>query len=222
MPDGYKFLHSRDLSFWTDKKTIKINTLTEFAKAPAEGGYSDPNEVLINLESLTVADTESPEGKKVVNNLQRLGAPTAVKSKNVGFWSNSIKLANRYVFCLSTDWSEAIFRRWREIENYDAAIYLPDVERFARALTLADARSAAKLGSTFSFSSATYLPIPLDARTMEFDKGFIKDEATFGWQQEMRVWWTTPVPETEGAHVVHVPDLHHYFRVKSIPTTWRL
>src|SRR5260221_6982670 len=153
-----KFLHSRDLRFWTEGRSVKINTLVAYAIDVANGGYSDPCEVTFHNGPATIEEAGSEKDRRVLENLFALGlGDIGFGTRDITFGPCRVGIPNRFVYCVSSTLDEAVFRAWHAKEGYDAVIKIPSVVQFAIAVQNAD--GGKKFGGDAYICDVTYADI---------------------------------------------------------------
>lgn len=214
---GYKFLHKKDLHYWSEKKSVKVDTLFSYAKARAAGGYSDPAEILINMATAMIKQVGSEQDRTVVENLRALGLADLHVGRNLTFSNCAVGRQNRFVFCVSDCASDELCRKWQEVEGYDTVLKIPDLAKFALALGKIDAENGNKFSGVADIQPVTYVKIPIDLRAVDFTSyKFFKDTATFGWQREIRLSWPSVLSAEELPYHLMLPELSGPFQLVRI------
>lgn len=215
---AYKFLHQKDLHFWTCEKSVRLGTLNSYSKTESRGGVADPMEIQIRGISTSINDVRCSEDQLIVENLSALGLADLKIGRFMNFNNMSVKRQNRFIFCLSERFDLRLFRRWNAVEGYDRVIKIHDVNDFSDALLAADHAGQNRLGGGVNCKLVEYVDFPIDLSIVDMRRfKFIKDRSVFAWQKEMRMSWPSILSDDETPYDLHVPDLHQHIEV--IPIT---
>lgn len=220
---AYKFLHSKDLHFWTKEKTIKIDTLFSFADMESKGGVGDPLELIVKGKTIRIENPLLPENKFAKDNLYALGLADLRAGGNITFSDYSMERVSRYAYCMSSSVSKDLFQKWQEIEGYDAIIKIKDIIFFVMAIAYQDYHNKNLLGGRAIFDWVEYVDMPIDISVVDLTQyKFLKDRKQFKWQDEMRMTWPKVLPKNEPPYFLHIPNLDELIEIVKVPKDWHL
>lgn len=216
---AYKFLHKDDLRYWVSDKTIKIDSLLSFSSQDNIGGVGDPQEVEVSGISCNL---DRVEGSSLeLDNLRQLGININTRG-SVQVINGTYRRPNRYIYCMSSIVNEQLFKKWHEVEGYDAIIKIKDVASFLQAIQLADFHGRQLLGGGGVVDWVEYVDMPLDLSCVDLTRqGFLKNKGAFEWQKELRFAWPRVLEENNSPYFLHIPSLSDYFEVMDVPDCWK-
>lgn len=218
----YKYLEKKDLVHWTEHKTVKIDTIASFASQENKGGRGDPLEVEIAPADVSFASSADEKNQQAIKNLGFLGLGA---QNTVDYHCSGCKftIPNQYAFCVSSKLSKRMFKRWNETEYYDTVIRIKDFISFLLYIQLADANAERRFINSAHVDLVKYAQTPIDVYAFDLQSHkFIKDQASFRWQKEMRASWEIPLfrQKTAKTYYLHVPQLDQLIDIVKVPKSW--
>lgn len=192
----YKYCRLEHAEALVSKGSICIGTLRGFGDTIRYGSAvidNDEGAYKFNMENFfAIGGHESPECKA----LEKLGIPISPGGiMSGGLVERTIRAKNRYIYCLSREWSRDILNRWYQEEEYNACVKIENANYFFCALNHALLRQ--KLVSSNVkpiIGNCQYLvnresDIRKPTNLTENDILFTKVESNHGWQSEVRYIW---------------------------------
>tara|TARA_R110002153_G_scaffold93540_6_gene226098 strand:+ start:5634 stop:6371 length:738 start_codon:yes stop_codon:yes gene_type:complete len=221
----YKYINRKDLHYWLDEKTVRVDTLVNFAGQEGQGGKYDPMETKfsdLNVGSVTPGD---PHYDLVMENLKTIGFNDG-SIYGVGLRDVTVRRLNTYIYCVTSEYSERMLRQWNDDEEarYDTVIKILDFPLFCALVQTADFYSNKHFESDAYIDFVKYAQFPLDLQSIRmYYHKFIKEQTAFGWQKEIRARWRINAKDKDNAPVVsiRVPELDKIIQVMDVPSAWK-
>jgi hypothetical protein len=211
----YKFLHKKDLKFWLDEETVRINTLYNYAAQDSNGGLFDPNEIKVEGIETKIPNSMDKKYQLAIKNLEALGiASIGGGNINLSIKGTCIR-KNRYVNCYSYEYNSQIMEKWNKLEGYDCCIEITQPLKFIKLINLSDFHHYKKLQflackyiGTSSIDDVVYENFPYDLNRCDFTYfSFHKDRPSFEWQKEVRICWPVAIDENAPPLTYRVPGI---------------